>query len=180
LGWSNAQNVIVLCIIQDIINDRYSDFRERKFFSFWGNEKNTSQINNPWQYSSKRIDEETGLIYFGRRYYDPSLGRWLTPDPKGFIDGLNLYAYVLNDPLINSDLYGLSFNDALKGAATGTWNFLTKTVTSLSESNDDFIHWDTAQLPDGQIKDYLNNNNLGSLKVFSYYNSIIKGFKWCF
>jgi RHS repeat-associated protein len=67
----------------------------------------SSQIKNPWQFSSKRLDEESGLIYFGRRYYDPTIGRWLTCDPKGFIDGLNLYAFVLNDPLIKYDLYGL-------------------------------------------------------------------------
>ncbi len=86
---------------------RYSAFGERKIFSSWGYEKSCSQVKNPWQYSSKRIDEESGLIYFGRRYYDPSLGRWLTPDPKGFVDSINLYVYVLNDPLINVDLYGL-------------------------------------------------------------------------
>lgn len=41
------------------------------------------------------------------RYYDPSLGRWLTPDPAGNIDGPNLYAYVHNNPLIYFDQYGL-------------------------------------------------------------------------
>ena len=86
---------------------RYSAFGERKIYSSSGNDKKESQISNPWQFSSKRIDEESNLIYFGRRYYDPKLGRWLTPDPKGFIDGLNLYAFVANDPLINVDLYGL-------------------------------------------------------------------------
>ncbi len=44
-------------------------------------------------------DVETNRTYFGKKYYNPKLGRWLTPDPKGFIDGLNLYAFVSNDPL---------------------------------------------------------------------------------
>ncbi|MBU4337802.1 MAG: RHS repeat-associated core domain-containing protein [Actinobacteria bacterium] len=56
------------------------------------------------------MDEETGLIYYGRRYYDPKLGEWINCDPKGFVDGLNLYAFVMNDPLIKVDLYGLYYN----------------------------------------------------------------------
>ncbi len=61
---------------------------------------------SPWRFCSKRSDE--GLIYFGLRFYDPSLGRWLTPDPSGFADGSNLYAYVRNSPLNRLDLFGLS------------------------------------------------------------------------
>nr|NGX39879.1 putative deoxyribonuclease RhsC [Chlamydiota bacterium] len=56
---------------------------------------------------SKRHDAETGLIYFGRRYYDPELGRFITADPEGYMDSANLYAFVLNNPLIQHDLYGL-------------------------------------------------------------------------
>ena len=65
-------------------------------------------ISQPWRFSSKRTDEESHLIYFGRRYYDPSLGRWLTQDPLGYADGPNLYAYVSNNPLTHQDLYGLA------------------------------------------------------------------------
>ena len=50
------------------------------------------------------------MIFFGRRYYDPEYGRWLTCDPKGFENSLNLYAYVLNDPLTKLDYYGLEIN----------------------------------------------------------------------
>ncbi len=63
---------------------------------------------NPWRYASKRFDDETGLVYFGNRYYDPVIGRWTVPDPIGFDGGMNLYAYVLNNPLILFDLYGHS------------------------------------------------------------------------
>jgi|GEM_PF-2728242 hypothetical protein len=42
----------------------------------------------------------------------PLLGRWLTPDPAGFTDGMNLYAFLSNDPLIKMDLYGLTGFDA--------------------------------------------------------------------
>lgn len=67
---------------------------------------------NPWRYASKRLDTETGLIYFGRRYYDPDKGRWLTPDPSGFTDSVNLYTYTLNNPLLYLDAFGLASTDA--------------------------------------------------------------------
>ncbi len=63
------------------------------------------QSQNPWRFSSKR--QEGTLIFFGKRFYDPALGRFLTPDPAGFADGPNLYIYVLNNPLRRLDLFGL-------------------------------------------------------------------------
>ena len=77
-------------------------------YSAFGEEKITGQpLNNPWRFSSKRTDDLTNLVYYGRRFYDPQFGRWLTPDPAGFTDGMNLYAFVHNDPLTHSDEYGL-------------------------------------------------------------------------
>ena len=71
-------------------------------FTAFGEESHASHaegINpNPWRFASKRLDPELGLIYFGKRYYDPQFGRWLTIDPAGFIDSVNLYQYVLNNP----------------------------------------------------------------------------------
>ncbi|MBF8263371.1 MAG: hypothetical protein HW387_1036 [Parachlamydiales bacterium] len=76
-------------------------------YSAFGEEKIDGSILSPWRYSSKRSDASTGLVYYGRRYYMPMLGRWLTPDPAGFTDGMNLYAFVHNDPLTHFDEYGL-------------------------------------------------------------------------
>jgi RHS repeat-associated protein len=71
----------------------------------FGREKNLTPCRNPWRFCSKRSTHS--LIYFGQRFYDPALGRWLTPDPAGFTDGANLYTYVLNAPLNRLDLFGL-------------------------------------------------------------------------
>ena len=72
-------------------------------YTAFGEEEISGQSPNAWRYSSKRVDPETGYIYFGRRYYMPSIGRWLTPDPLWFADGPNLYAYVHNRPLTSID-----------------------------------------------------------------------------
>ncbi len=73
----------------------------------FGEELASSNISNPWRFSSKRHDPETGFLYFGQRYYAADLGRWIIPDPLEFEDGPNLYAYVHNNPITSIDLYGL-------------------------------------------------------------------------
>ena len=69
----------------------------------------------PYAYAGKRIDAKTGLIYFGQRYYDPSLGRWLSRDPLWEVDHSNLYQYVFNNPLRYQDPYGESIGGYLLG-----------------------------------------------------------------
>lgn len=52
-----------------------------------------------YRYSGKECDDSTGLYYYGARYYVSWLGRWLNPDPAGTVDGMNLYAFVGNNPV---------------------------------------------------------------------------------
>lgn len=94
---------------------RYTIFGESEIFNSEGEKGLVSVVGNPWQYASKRLDEETGLVAFGLRYYDPSLGRWITPDPAGFVDGPNLYAYVHNSSLLYWDQFGLYKSWGLTG-----------------------------------------------------------------
>jgi RHS repeat-associated protein len=60
----------------------------------------------PYAYAGKRYDSTSGLLNFGKRYYDPSLHRWLTPDPLGPMDHSNLYQYVFNNPFCYQDPTG--------------------------------------------------------------------------
>lgn len=62
---------------------------------------------NPFKFGGKYADAETGLSYYGHRYYDPQTGRWLSRDPSGEEGGVNLYAFVANDPLTKVDQLGL-------------------------------------------------------------------------
>jgi RHS repeat-associated protein len=63
---------------------------------------------NPIRFSSKFTDVETGLFYYGYRYYSPSMGRFLNRDPIEEEGGLNLYGFVGNDPLNRWDYLGLT------------------------------------------------------------------------
>lgn len=78
---------------------------EKYEISAFGQEHCSSTPINPWRFNSKRAIE--GFVFFGQRFYDPELGRWLTPDPAGSIDSPNLYLYVRNSPLNRLDLFGL-------------------------------------------------------------------------
>jgi len=61
-----------------------------------------------YRFSGKERDEESGLAYFGARYYAPWLGRWTSCDPAGPVDGLSLYQFVSGRPLVLTDPLGLS------------------------------------------------------------------------
>uniref|UniRef100_UPI0013DAE647 RHS repeat-associated core domain-containing protein n=1 Tax=Stenotrophomonas maltophilia TaxID=40324 RepID=UPI0013DAE647 len=54
------------------------------------------------RYSGKERDA-TGLYYYGYRYYQPWAGRWLSSDPAGTVDGLNLFRMVRNNPVTLRD-----------------------------------------------------------------------------
>jgi RHS repeat-associated protein len=60
-----------------------------------------------YRYTGMERDEETGLEYHSARYYLPWLGRWLTADPNGIADELNVYQYVSNNPVTKFDSNGL-------------------------------------------------------------------------
>jgi RHS repeat-associated protein len=51
---------------------------------------------NPFRFSTKYQDDETGLLYYGYRYYSPATGKWLSRDPIGEGGGENLYAFIRN------------------------------------------------------------------------------------
>jgi RHS repeat-associated protein len=67
-----------------------------------------------YKFTGKERDAESGLDYFGARYYGSSMGRFMSPDPSGLMyanpynpQSFNLYAYAYNNPLINIDPTGL-------------------------------------------------------------------------
>lgn len=62
---------------------------------------------NPHRFSTKYFDQESNLYYYGYRYYSTEIGRWVSRDPVGERDGVNLYLFVSNNPTVFYDLLGL-------------------------------------------------------------------------
>ena len=77
-----------------------------------------SQTETPkrYRYTGKERDEETGLSYHGARYYAPWLGRWVSCDPAGLDDGVNVYLYAHANPLVLIDPSGMG---SVMGATEG-------------------------------------------------------------
>ncbi len=107
------------------------------WYDAWGNHKvvdsngneitNANHIGNlnPFRYRGYYYDRETGLYFLQTRYYDPEIGRFLNRDSVAYADpqtinGLNLYAYCLNNPIAYTDNYGCSsWMDSWWGKALG-------------------------------------------------------------
>jgi RHS repeat-associated protein len=66
----------------------------------------TGTFVNPYRFSGREYDTETGLYYYRARYYEPALGRFISEDPVGLFGGANLFAYVANSPVNHVDPKG--------------------------------------------------------------------------
>jgi RHS repeat-associated protein len=69
----------------------------------------TGGVKNPYRFTAREWDVESGLYFYRARYYDAVLGRFLQKDPEGMVDGPNLYTYVGNSPTNYKDPTGRIF-----------------------------------------------------------------------
>ncbi|NGX31180.1 MAG: putative deoxyribonuclease RhsC, partial [Chlamydiae bacterium] len=151
----NAQGSIVSLAKLDntpIQSYRYSAFGEKELLT-----SNEKTVNNPWTYQSKR--EILEFYAFDYRDYDPHTGRFLTPDPTGFADGSNLYAFTLNSPLSFVDPYGLFIVDP-SGRRINDSQALNFTFPERKQSSPQ-PHFSDAALSSmfAQQTNYINNQN---------------------
>ncbi len=74
----------------------------RKEYAPYGEQLDSTSENEKLAYTGKEHDDVTGLTYFGARYYDPHLGRFMSVDPVGFVESnpmsFNRYAYANGNP----------------------------------------------------------------------------------
>jgi RHS repeat-associated protein len=91
-------------LIAESNHDAPSQFRYAPFGEM---ELDFDQVGMPLRFAAREYDAATGLYYMRARYYDPTIGRFISEDPIGLDGGLNLYAYTENDPVNGSDPFGL-------------------------------------------------------------------------
>ncbi|MEO6907681.1 MAG: RHS repeat-associated core domain-containing protein, partial [Abditibacteriaceae bacterium] len=97
-------NVVALTDSNQNIVAQYSYDAYGNLLSSSGSEAD----KNPFRFSSKYYDSDTGLYDYGFRHYDSSLGRWINRDPSGVNGGLNLYGFVSDNPVSGIDPNGLA------------------------------------------------------------------------
>ncbi|MEO1323889.1 MAG: RHS repeat-associated core domain-containing protein [Pseudomonadota bacterium] len=90
-------------------------------------------------YTGHVMDDVSGLTYMQARYYDPVIGRFLSIDPIGYRDGLNVYAYVKNDPVNATDPTGLC-DGCFSGAAQQIGGRSLEDTLATDTANSDILN----------------------------------------
>jgi RHS repeat-associated protein len=97
----------------------------------------TIGIDNPFRYRGYYLDNETGFYYLNSRYYDPQVGRFINADGivggVGSLQGYNLFAYCMNNPVNKDDPSG-HWPKWLKSAASAVINTIKKAVSAVVNS----------------------------------------------
>ncbi|TDD34975.1 hypothetical protein E1287_15245 [Actinomadura sp. KC06] len=95
-----------------VVVDGTGGLLNREEFTPYGETSFGSYTRKRYRFTGRERDEESGLAYHGARYYAPWLGRWVSADPAGPVDGLNLYAYARANPLRLNDPGGTQSGEA--------------------------------------------------------------------
>ncbi len=78
-----------------------------RYDSFGNLTVSTGTLSNPFRYTGREFDVETGLYFYRARYYLPLIGRFISEDPIGLLGGINMYVYVRNNPVNLIDPKGM-------------------------------------------------------------------------
>jgi len=103
LGDHLGNNSVVINARGGLVNrEEFLPYGETSFGSF---------ARKRYRFTGKRRDEESGLYYYGARYYAPWVATWVSCDPAGTVGGLNLFTYAGSNPVRYSDKHGLTKTD---------------------------------------------------------------------
>ncbi|MES2019200.1 MAG: RHS repeat-associated core domain-containing protein [Pseudomonadota bacterium] len=107
--------------VRMVVNSVSGQLVQRIDYDEWGNvQMDTNPGFQPFGFAGGLYDRDSGLVRFGRRDYDPRIGRWTVKDPIGFGGGsTSLYAYVGSNPLNAIDPFGLASLNLFNPYATG-------------------------------------------------------------
>jgi RHS repeat-associated protein len=88
------------------VTDQAGQITDKYVYTPYGIEEPLALSGQPFRFTGRRFDRETGLYYYRARFYSQALGRFLETDPVGYVADMNLFTYTVNDPLNNTDPSG--------------------------------------------------------------------------
>jgi len=172
-------------VVDDIKGDESGQIVCESKYDSYGNHKvldsnrvETTSVNfigniNPFRYKGYYYDVETQLYWVSSRYYSPELCRWISPDSIEYLDaesinGLNLYCYCMNNPIMNVDPSGHAWYNVLWDWINTIAGFLnpTSTLTALGSI--------AVAAIDGRWNEVVEDWNNGRLNPFNQDASIAK------
>jgi RHS repeat-associated protein len=150
-----------------VITDAVGNVDEQTdYYPYGGIAYSSGSDPNHYKFTGKERDSESGLDNFEARYYESSLGRFMSPDRMGGFQGdpqgLNRYAYVRNGPLRLTDPSGMNFGIPCKGEGDSCHNGLQGAwIWSSDQGTFVFVPVSIGNGQNGQLQD-VSANNTGS------------------
>lgn len=135
--WYHADLVGSVRLLTDIFGTDRAKYRYLPFGSFDIDimETDDGNIFNPWRYTSRRFDVDLESYDYRARQYDAKFGRFVQRDPAEMVDGTNLYAYTMNNPLGFADRSGMGRNEKVSDSYFNVIQFAAKTDDSFNMTN---------------------------------------------
>ena len=124
-----------------------NEFMNREEYFPYGETSFGSFARKRYRFTGKEQNEESGLYYHGARYYAPWLARWVSCDPAGIVDGLNLYAYVRNKPLSHVDDLGRQSSEGQQVAPNDDFCSRAQCIVSDTRSPEQRVRTDNILYP---------------------------------
>jgi RHS repeat-associated protein len=102
----------------NLVLDETAAWINREEYTPYGDTSYGGIAHKRYRFSGKERDAESGLLYYGARYYSSWAARWISCDPAGQKDGLNLYAYARLNPVVYVDPTGTQSENSFEDLAT--------------------------------------------------------------
>jgi RHS repeat-associated protein len=117
--------------LTDANGNAYQFFLNLPFGETMAEQRGSQYYQTPYKFNGKELDEETGLYYYGARYYDPKASIWLSTDPKAEkYPHVNPYAYTFQNPINYLDPDGKDPIDVWKGFMAAMIDYSTLGFTN--------------------------------------------------
>jgi RHS repeat-associated protein len=152
----------------------YDPFGIPSFFNGSGGPISASLIGNKYLYGGHPLDPTTGLYYSPARFYSPTLGRFITPDPIGYCGDVrnlgNSYAYAGNNPISLTDPSGLTIYNPVKNLFA--WNPYANNLYSYNPYANNLYSWNPSARNLYAFNPYADNLYYGPWGIFGAFRQI--------